>query len=66
MTKSRTTKRSRSGADAACPHCGKKLRGAKGLKAHLASAHGATPPTLDQIRAGHGDAYVEMVRGAQS
>lgn len=36
----RTKKRSRSGAHTTCPHCGKKLRGAKGLAAHLATAHG--------------------------
>lgn len=35
----RTQKRSRSGAGTACPHCGKKLRGDKGLKAHLSEAH---------------------------
>jgi hypothetical protein len=35
----RTKKRSRSGAHTRCPHCGKHLRGDKGLKAHLAEAH---------------------------
>lgn len=35
----RTNKRSRSGAHEECPHCGKKLRGAKGLKQHLADTH---------------------------
>ena len=35
----RTQKRSRSGAEAPCPHCNKKLRGDKGLKAHIAQAH---------------------------
>ena len=36
---SRTDRRSRSGAHHPCPHCGKHLRGAKGLKMHLAAAH---------------------------
>lgn len=36
---SRTDKRSRSGAQAQCPVCGKLLRGAKGVKAHLAQEH---------------------------
>ncbi len=39
-TSTRTKKRSRSGAHTPCPHCGKQLRGNKGLKAHLAEAHG--------------------------
>ena len=34
--------RSRSGAHEPCPTCGKKLRGAKGLKKHLADVHGET------------------------
>lgn len=33
--------RSRSGAHVACPHCGRKLRGDKGLKMHVAEAHAA-------------------------
>ena len=33
----RTKKRSRSGAQEVCPHCAKKLSGAKGLKMHLAA-----------------------------
>lgn len=37
--KSRTQKRSRSGAQTPCPHCGKLLRGAKGMKMHMAEAH---------------------------
>lgn len=41
--KTRTDKRSRSGAGTPCPRCGKKLRGGKGLKAHLAEAHGEAP-----------------------
>lgn len=36
----RSQKRSRSGAHESCPHCGKKLRGAKGLKKHVADVHG--------------------------
>ena len=32
--KSRTDKRSRSGAGTPCPHCGKLLRGNKGAKMH--------------------------------
>lgn len=43
MASSRTTKRSRSGAQAACPECGKKLRGEKGLAAHRLTAHGVKP-----------------------
>jgi len=39
---SRTKKRSRSGAHTPCPHCNKQLRGAKGLKAHIAQTHGET------------------------
>lgn len=35
----RTKKRSRSGAQTKCPHCGKQLRGEKGLKAHFAQQH---------------------------
>lgn len=42
----RTSKRSRSGAYERCPHCGKKLRGEKGVKRHLADMHGeAAAPT---------------------
>ena len=37
----RTKKRSRSGASTPCPHCAKKLSGAKGLKMHIATEHGA-------------------------
>lgn len=37
--KSRTDKRSKSGAQTPCPHCGKLLRGEKGMKMHLAEAH---------------------------
>lgn len=42
---SRTSTRSRSGAYEPCPHCGKKLRGEKGVKRHMADMHseGATP-----------------------
>lgn len=36
----RSKKRSRSGADKPCPHCGKKLRGEKGMKMHLQNEHG--------------------------
>lgn len=36
---SRTKKRSSSGAQTPCPHCGKKLSGAKGLKMHVAREH---------------------------
>lgn len=32
--------RSRSGAHTECPQCLKKVRGAKGLKRHLADVHG--------------------------
>lgn len=50
----RTSKRSRSGAHEACPRCGKKLRGAKGLAMHLAEAHGAKggeePPAAPAAR----------------
>lgn len=35
----RSTKRSRSGAHAPCPVCSKKLRGIKGLRAHLKNEH---------------------------
>jgi len=35
----RSKKRSRSGAHAKCPHCGKKLRGEKGLEAHIEEMH---------------------------
>lgn len=35
----RTLKRSRSGAHEECRHCGKKLRGIKGLTAHIAERH---------------------------
>lgn len=37
--KSRTEKRSRSGAQTPCLHCGKMLRGDKGMKMHLAERH---------------------------
>lgn len=40
----RTAKRSRSGAETECPQCGKKLRGEKGLKMHVAAFHA---PALD-------------------
>ncbi|WP_286718310.1 hypothetical protein [Devosia sp. 63-57] len=40
VASTRTKKRSRSGAQTPCPHCDKKLRGEKGLKAHIAEAHG--------------------------
>lgn len=46
---SRTDKRSRSGAQTKCPVCGKALRGAKGVKAHLAQEH-AEP--ADKAKAG--------------
>lgn len=36
----RSQKRSRSGATETCPHCEKKLRGAKGLRMHLEVEHG--------------------------
>ena len=39
MAKTRTIKRSRSGATSECLHCGKKLRGGKGMKMHIAQAH---------------------------
>jgi len=35
----RTKKRSRSGAKAECPVCGKKLRGLKGMVAHVEIEH---------------------------
>lgn len=35
----RTRKRASSRAHTPCPRCGKKLHGAKGLKAHLREAH---------------------------
>jgi len=31
--------RSKSGAQKSCPHCGKKLRGDKGLKMHITQEH---------------------------
>ena len=37
----RTQKRSHSGAQTPCPHCGKKLSGTKGLAMHIADAHAA-------------------------
>jgi uncharacterized C2H2 Zn-finger protein len=37
--KSRTEKRSKSGAQTSCPHCGKLLRGEKGMKMHIAEQH---------------------------
>lgn len=40
QTSTRTKKRSRSGAHTPCPQCNKQLRGAKGLEAHIAQAHG--------------------------
>ena len=40
MTATRTSKRSRSGAAVECPHCKKKLRGGKGMKAHMLARHG--------------------------
>ncbi|HEV7293066.1 MAG TPA: hypothetical protein VGN79_12175 [Devosia sp.] len=43
----RTSKRSRSGAQEKCPHCGKQLRGAKGLKMHIAEAHPAPDRSID-------------------
>lgn len=41
MTSNIKTKRnrSRSGAQQECPHCGKKLRGEKGLKMHIQNEH---------------------------
>ena len=39
----RTRNRSRSGAHARCPECGKKLRGEKGLAAHRLQEHGVKP-----------------------
>lgn len=35
----RTNKRSSSRAHTQCPHCGKRLSGAKGLEAHIAQTH---------------------------
>lgn len=40
MTKARTAKRSKSGACSICLHCGKKLRGSKGLEMHINQQHG--------------------------
>ncbi len=40
MSATRTSKRSRSGAAEACPVCSKKLRGGKGMKAHMLARHG--------------------------
>ncbi len=37
--KSRTEKRSRSGAQTECPICKKMLRGAKGMKMHMDERH---------------------------
>lgn len=36
--------RSRSGAHTECPECGKRLRGEKGLAAHMRNEHGKNPP----------------------
>lgn len=47
--------RSRSGAQAKCPHCGKKLRGQKGLKAHIRDEHGPQPVKADQPQKGPGE-----------
>lgn len=33
-------KKSRNGAQTPCPHCGKLLRGAKGLAMHVTQEHG--------------------------
>lgn len=35
----KTRNRSRSGADQKCPHCGKQLRGVKGMKMHIKNMH---------------------------
>lgn len=35
--------RSKSGAQTECPDCGRKLRGSKGLKTHMADEHGKQP-----------------------
>jgi len=40
----RTDKRSRSGAHQPCPHCGKRLRTAKGILMHAAEVHGIPLP----------------------
>ena len=39
QTAAHTVKCSRSGAQAVCPLCGKRLRGDRGLAAHLADVH---------------------------
>lgn len=39
MKPPRTKKRASSRAHAPCPHCGKKLNGEKGLKAHIKESH---------------------------
>lgn len=42
MTKPCTSKRSSSRAHEKCPHCSKRLSGARGLKMHIAQAHETT------------------------
>ncbi len=48
----RTNKRSRSGAHVPCPHCGKRVRTAKGLDMHIAKVHRAE---ADEVRPAPGD-----------
>ncbi|AEQ50776.1 hypothetical protein [Pelagibacterium halotolerans] len=60
--------RSRSGAQIECPLCGRKLRGEKGLKMHVAAEHdqqgGLTEYELNVLRAFRADTIGTLVAGA--
>ena len=49
--------RSRSGADAECPYCHRKLRGQKGLRSHPAEVH---PDKADDVFNPHGSGPVPI------
>lgn len=50
MSKTRTDKRSRSGADKRCPECLKKLRGTRGLIMHMVQEHNASDETIAALK----------------
>lgn len=62
----RTKKRSRAGASAGCPACGKKLRGDKGLIMHVEAEHPETYHAALQISPGNRLTNAQMATAIQT